>query len=129
LATKRHALTQLKFIERIRDQGGDAAAAASLWRRLMAEWIYAENFHPEPTDDLSTTFGIAEEELDEDLILSILRELNIDPPPHQFVKGFGPIATPLQVAQFIARCREFADRPTRSDLQPDKGSKKSLKNG
>lgn len=105
LAQKRQALSETEFVQRIADQGGDALAAAALWSRLK-DWTYVNDFTPYPTDRLGSVFGIAEEELDEDLILGILRELNVPTPSNEFLSEFGVIDTPIRVAQLVALCRK-----------------------
>lgn len=104
LARNRTALNREQFVERITREGGDRAAAGALWTRLK-DWTYSDDFTPYPSDDLQAVYGIAEEELDEDLILALLRELNVDPPNPEFLRDFGAVRTPFQVALLVARCR------------------------
>ena len=92
-------------MQHIVDQGGDAAAAAFVWNTLQ-DFVVVPSFTPHPTDSLEAVFGIAEEELDEDMILTLLADLGISIPDQEDVSSFGVIDTPLQVALFIARCRE-----------------------
>jgi hypothetical protein len=104
LARERQALSETEFVQRIVGQGGDALAAAALWRRLK-EWTCVNDFTPYPTDSLGSVFGIAEEELDEDLLLGILRELGLSTPSNELLSEFGVVDTPLRVAQLVAQCR------------------------
>jgi len=71
----------------------------------LKDWTYSDAFTPYPADDLQNVFGIAEEELDEELILGILLELNVPLPSEESRQSIGPVQTPLQVASFVARCR------------------------
>jgi hypothetical protein len=48
---------------------------------------------------------MAEEELDEDLILALLRDLDVPIPDEEVVREFDATWTPLQVARLVARCR------------------------
>jgi hypothetical protein len=105
LAQKREALNEAEFVRRIADEGGDRDAATVLWTKLL-NLRYPDNFTPYPSDSLLKVFGIAEEELDEDLILAILKELNVRPPSKELLSQFGAIDTPLRVAQLIALCRQ-----------------------
>lgn len=58
-----------------------------------------------PSDRLGTVYGIAEQELDADVILSIFRDLNIAPPSNRFLAEFGVVDTPIRIAQLVATCR------------------------
>lgn len=98
-------LNETEFVQQIVHEGGDRDAASSLWKRLK-DWGYENGFTPHPTDSLHWTFGIAEEEKDEDLILDILNELNVVVPNRETIHGFGPVETPLAVAKFVAFCRQ-----------------------
>lgn len=104
LARNRPPLSETAFVEHIAEQGGDEMAAVALWRHLR-EWA-VDDFTPYPTDSLGSVFGIAEEELDEDLILGILRELNVPTPSSEMLSQFGAVDTPLRVAQLVALCRK-----------------------
>jgi hypothetical protein len=73
--------------------------------RRLKEWTVVPDFTPYPGDSSGSVFGIAEEELDEDLILSMLRELAVPIPTKAQVSAFGPVDTPLRIAQLVALCR------------------------
>src|SRR5688572_16990107 len=70
LLDTRAPLDEAAFVDQVVAGGGDRAAAASLWARLR-DWIYVEGFTPYPCDDLEHVYGIAEEELDEELVLGL----------------------------------------------------------
>jgi hypothetical protein len=93
-----------EFVQQITSQGGDGPTAESLWERLK-DCIYTDAFTPYPTDDLQAIFGITDEELDEDLVLAILREEKVSIPTEEILSDFGPTWTPLQVALLVKRCR------------------------
>ncbi|MGE5833238.1 MAG: hypothetical protein ACM4AI_02040 [Acidobacteriota bacterium] len=109
LARDRKALTETEFVRRIMDQGGDPDAAISAWGRLR-DWGYEEGFTPYPEDSLGSVFGITEEEKDEDLVLSILKELDVPVPSQETINGFGKVETLLQIAKFVAFCRKQEPR-------------------
>jgi len=109
IARTRIPMTDSEFVHQIVKQGGDRDAASAVWRKLK-EWGYEDGFTPQPADSLSSVFGIAEEELDEDLVLDILKELNVSVPNREVVGAFGVIDTPLQVAKFVAHCRRVASK-------------------
>lgn len=107
LAKVRAPLSEDEFATRISDDGGDREAAIFVYRKL-SEWVYTKGFTPYPDDSLGRIYGIAEEELDEDLILEAFNALAVVPPGEEQLKAFGPVDTPLQVAKLIAQARTEA---------------------
>ena len=104
LSKNRSPLSKFDFIDSIIQSGGDQEAAEMVHSKLQ-DWIYYEGFTAYPDDSLSSVFGIAEEELDEDLILDIFMKLSLSTPSQQEVTTFGPIDTPTGVAQLVALAR------------------------
>jgi hypothetical protein len=104
LARDRPQIDKATFVARISAQGGDERAAGLVWNALLANRM-AEGFTPYPEDSLGRVYGIADEELDEDLIARTLKELSVPLPDLAFVKALGEIDTPLRVAQFVKECR------------------------
>jgi hypothetical protein len=114
LAGQRATLTESEFVQLIVQQGGDALAGAEIWSRLK-DWTYVDEFTPYPSDSLGSIFGIREEELDEDLVLDVIRELNVTTPSAKFLSDFGAIDTPIRLAQLVAHCRSaHADSDSQS---------------
>lgn len=97
-------MDESEFVQKIGAMGGDEEAAWLIRTRLL-DWIYFAGFTPYPEDKLSQIYGIAEEELDEDLILGIFRHLKIEPPTAEALRAFGPINTPIQIAQLVRQVR------------------------
>jgi hypothetical protein len=108
LARTRRPLAETEFAQRIVEMNGDRIAAVAVWNRLR-EWCFVEGFTPYPGDSLTWVFGIAEEELDEDLILAILSELKLQPPSERLLRDFGPVDTPLRIAQLVVFSRSEAE--------------------
>lgn len=104
LMKSRPALSMDEFVRQVSDAGGDREAAAAVHRKLM-DWAYVDGFTPYPEDSLGQVYGIAEEELDEDFILDILNVLSVPLPSKERLSAFGPVATPLQVAQLVSLAR------------------------
>jgi hypothetical protein len=104
LAKQRPPMGERDFVEEIKRASGDAEASI-LIRNHLLEWIYAPDFTPYPEDKLGYTYGIREEELDDDLILMVLQHLNIRPPTTEELAPFGAVDTPIQVAQLVKRAR------------------------
>lgn len=94
------------FVQRITAEGGDRNAACLIRKRLL-DWIYVSGFTPYPEDELSQIYGIAEEELDEDLILGILRHLKLNPPTAEALRALGTINTPIPAIQILEDVLHF----------------------
>jgi acyl-homoserine lactone acylase PvdQ len=62
--------------------------ARMVWDHLRREAVVPD-FRPHPDDRLLTVYGIAEEELDEDLILQVLRDLGAPTPRQASADAFG----------------------------------------
>jgi hypothetical protein len=104
LAKGRNAIDESGFVGEIVEKGGDYVAAVSLWKRLN-ECKTVDHLTPYPTDSLETVYGLADEDLDDDLVLDLFKELRVPVPSTEVLHEFGQIDTPLQVAQLVARCR------------------------
>ncbi|MFC0132351.1 hypothetical protein [Massilia eurypsychrophila] len=102
----------IEFVRRIVAAGGDEEAAWLVHAEL-AGWINVAGFSPYPEDKLDWVYGIAEEELDEDLILEMLRKLKIKLPTSEALLALGPINTPIEIAHLVRRAR--------TDMCPTKG--------
>jgi hypothetical protein len=104
LAADRMPMTKAAFVADIVASGGDSQAASLVWDRLAA-WRIVESFTPYPDDSLSRVFGIADEELDDDLIVRMFEELNLILPEQKPVREFGVIDSARRAAQFVSLCR------------------------
>ena len=104
LSKNRSPLSKSDFVDSITQSGGDQETAEIVHSKLQ-DWIYHEGFTPYPDDSLASVFGIAEEELDEDLILDIFMKLSLSTPSQKEVMTFGPIDTPTGVARLVALAR------------------------
>lgn len=104
LAKQRPPMEECTFVERIAAEGGDEDAARMVRTRLI-DWVYVSGFTPYPDDRLSQIYGITEEELDDDLILQILRNLKIEPPTFEVLRVFGDIDSPVRIAQLVWQAR------------------------
>ena len=107
LALTRSPTSQSEFVRQIVDEGGDASAAAAVWDHLK-DWILVDGLTPYPTDDLAVVYGLAEEELEEDLILDVLQRLGVPIPGRKVLADFDAVWTPLDVAVLVARSRVSA---------------------
>lgn len=106
LASSRPALDEVEFTNRIVDAEGDRESATIIYRKLC-DWVYAQGFTPYPDDNLVRIYGMAEEELDEDMILAVLDQLRVPPPNAEQLKRFGLVETPMKVAQLVSFARSL----------------------
>lgn len=92
------------FVADIAANSGDGQAADILWDCLLDSRVF-EDFFPYPDDSFEVVFGIAEEELEVDLIERLFDEFRLKLPENQLVLEFGVIDSARRVAQFVSRCR------------------------
>jgi hypothetical protein len=104
LAASRPPIGKEEFVSMVSTEDADRQAVERIWEALVADRV-DEGFAPYPDDSLGHVYGIAEEELDEDLIARVLKDLDIPIPDRDFTKRFGVIDSPRRVAQFISECR------------------------
>lgn len=100
LTQSRDPLSKSKFVQQIVDNDGDMEAAEII-HQMLQDWIYVNEFTPYPTDNLETVFGIAEEELDEDIIQGILNQLNVATPSKTCIDSLGSVNTSIKIAKLI----------------------------
>lgn len=109
LTRNRRPLSLFEFTEAIASAGGDPQAAPLIHEKLQ-DWIYQEDFTPYPDDSLGLVFGIAEEELDEDLIIDLFLQLDVPIPAEDEMMSLGPIDTAVDVARLVALARSSSER-------------------
>jgi len=71
-----------------------------LWEKLL-EVRADDQFSPYPDDDLLQVFGLAEEDLDEDVILEIITLTGSAVPSRDMLAKFGPVNTPADIIKLI----------------------------
>ncbi|HEX8258479.1 MAG TPA: hypothetical protein VF589_12685 [Allosphingosinicella sp.] len=92
------------FLNDISESPFEREVALSLWHHLRSQSVEPD-FKPSPGDSLIHIYGIAEEELDEDLILSLLSKHGIPIPDPESITSFGPVSTPRDVVRFLAHLK------------------------
>ena len=66
------------------------------------QWLRAHgDFTPNPPDSLLKVYSLAEEDLDVDIIMDILKKLNCGVPDQATVDAIGAINTPADVVRFV----------------------------
>lgn len=108
LAKQRDPISASEFAKKISSEGGDAEAALEIYANLL-DWVYFSEFTPYPDDSLGEVYGIAEEELDEELILALLQKMGLVPPSAEVLQSFGAIDTPIRVAQLVRQVRDLKE--------------------
>jgi hypothetical protein len=99
--------TKASFIEQIADSEFECSVAAEVWNILRGRSDIPD-FEPSPDDDLCYLYGIAEEDLDEDIILFLLNLFEVPVPPIPEVDAFGPVNTPKDIVKLISRAQALA---------------------
>lgn len=100
----RDDITREQFIAALAQDDFEARAAALLWDKLV-EAAMIEDFRPLPDDDFLRLYGLAEEDLDEDIILEILIGLGIGVPPPGVAGEAGPIGSPRDLLRLVRLAR------------------------
>lgn len=105
LQRKRQSVDRSEFVAIVERQGGDREAAGWIWDRLRAD-CSIDDFSPRPADEFGWVFGVRDEDLDEDFVLGVFKDAQLRPPTTAEAAQFGPIDTPLRLAQFVANSRK-----------------------
>lgn len=100
LAMARPSISKQDFVDRSASSELGKAAASILWDKLI-ELRVVDELTPYPDDDLLHTYGLADEDLDEDIILDILKSLNRTVPSENVVRTVGPINSPLDIVRLV----------------------------
>jgi len=89
-----------QFLDAVASSDLGRAAADMLWEKLL-EVRADDQFCPYPDDDLLQVFGLAEEDLDEDVILEIITLTGSAVPSRDMLAKFGPVNTPADIIKLI----------------------------
>ena len=103
LASSRPIISKEQFVDALVSTGARADVSECIWE-LVASSVLFKGFSPYPDDSLLYTLGIAEEELEIDMISDTCRALALQLPSQDLIDQFGPIETPRHVALLISRC-------------------------
>lgn len=100
LASSRSAMCKGEFVAKTSSTALGRSAANLLWEKLQSEKVVDE-FSPYPDDDLLKVYGLADEDLDEDVILAIIQQIGTPVPSAKVLKAFGPVNTPADIVRLI----------------------------
>jgi hypothetical protein len=104
LMRDRGSYTRADFAAFFTARGVPQQITDEVWNALVAE-AAVEDFRPKPEDDLIKTFGLADEDLDEDVVLPLLERCGCRIPAADEVSALGPVATVGDLVGFIARLK------------------------
>lgn len=103
LASERSPISKRCFIDGTASTDFGKMVASKLWDKLnLVKTI--EELTPYPEDSLLDVYGLAEEDLDEDIILSLISDTGAAVPSIESLHDFGEIKTPLDVVRLIETC-------------------------
>lgn len=103
----RSSVSRDSFAAAIAEDGFEREAAFHLWDILVAESLI-DNFRPLPDDDFHYMYGLAEEDLDEDVIMRLLSEFKLPLPSPKLVERIGPINSPRLLMSLIREIQSEA---------------------
>ena len=98
LAASRSPISKADFVDRAGKTEKGRKVAGFVWEKLDVLKVVSQ-FSPDPADDLLRVYGLAEEDLDEDIILESLRAAGLRTPTQEEVKRAGPINTPADIVK------------------------------
>ncbi len=94
-----------EFAKQITDHTGETEAAGIIFS-FLEEYVCVEGFCPSATDPLEYLYGIAEEELDEDIIVATFEKMGLPLPSDRQVAKIGVIRTSVDIARLIGEVRK-----------------------
>lgn len=100
LAASRPPMSKEQFVDAVASTDLGHSAADMLWEKLAEATVY-DKFSPYPDDDLLKVFGLAEEDLDEDVILEIIMATGSVVPEREQLRKFGPVNTPADIVKLV----------------------------
>jgi hypothetical protein len=104
---ERMNITKSFFVEELAQSDLERHAAAKLWD-LLVEAAVVEEFRPLPNDNFLRLYGLADEDLDDDIILPVLHSIGLDPDP-QIVASVGTVESPIDVMKLIRAIQSGQD--------------------
>ena len=100
----RDGVTREHFISELALDEVEASAADLLWDKLVQAAVVTD-FRPKPDDNFLYLYGLADEDLDDDLIFEILSNLNLPLPSSSALSLVGNIDTPQDFMKLVRLVR------------------------
>jgi hypothetical protein len=88
------------FREHLSNAGGDTEVIEEVWTILKDHAI--DGFKPKPEDNLQYIYGLAEEDLDEDVILRLLQAYSCRIPSESELASMKPVDTVQDLVLFVS---------------------------
>ena len=104
LARERKPMSKTDFVEDIASTGGLPEAAERVWDAID-DFGTEPGFSLYPDDDLLRIIGIAEEDLEDDVIIKTCNDLGLSIPSQELVDRLGTINTPRDVVRLVSKCQ------------------------
>lgn len=96
----RDDMTRERFVAALATNDAEELAAGILWDKLIESAVVSD-FRPYPEDDFLYLYGLADEDLDEDIILEIFSSLGRKPPNPSELQIVGPVSSPRDVIKLV----------------------------
>jgi hypothetical protein len=96
----RETYTRDNFQEQLSNAGGDSEVIKEVWTILTDHAI--PGFKPKPEDNLQYIFGLAEEDLDEDVVLKLLQTYGCRIPNETDIASMKPVDTVQELVLFVS---------------------------
>ena len=93
-------MSKERFVDFVATSDLGRLAAGLLWEKLMEAKV-CDELTPYPDDDLHKVFGLAEEDLDEDIVLAVIEETRSTIPSKDVLEKFGAVNTPADIVRLI----------------------------
>jgi hypothetical protein len=107
LMTARQSYSKSDFLGFFVARGIAPEIADGVWNILVDNAV-VEGFKPRPEDDLAKVFGLAEEDLDEDVVLELLQRFGFRIPGPVEVESMAPVNTATDLVEFIWQMKQPA---------------------
>ena len=108
----RHSVSRDEFVDFFTSKGVSSEIAEEV-RKIMLEWCDVDGFTPHPADNLGQVYGLGEEDLDEDIILSLLKKFDC------YIPTIAEIESQKLDINTVAGIVEFVDMMKKKDSLPD----------
>ena len=107
LMRARQSYSKEEFIGFFAGRGIASEIADEVWK-ILTENAAIGGFKPHPEDDLLKVYGLAEEDLDEDVVLELLQRCGCRIPPPAEIDGLKPLTTVADLVDFLSEMKRPA---------------------
>ncbi len=103
----RQSHSKEEFVGFFAGRGVAREIADEVWK-ILTENAAIDGFKPHPEDDLLAVFGLAEEDLDEDVVLELLQHCGCRIPQPSDIDGMKPLTTVADLVDFLSEMKRLA---------------------